>query len=262
MFNRRDVIFLYDGSFYGLLTVVFECYYRHTLPFGIEENENVQQQLFCEYEYIETDFQKAKRVEKSIAQKISPHALHNIFYAHLSNMENKGTTILDYIRAGYKFGTALDNHLVLDCVNDVVNAAKAVGNEAHLLTGFIRFSKLKSGVYYAKITPKNSVLSAIEHHFTERYRTMPFLIYDVNHHLCLAYNGEQSVIQSIDAMPHLELAEDEKEYQALWKCFFDTIEIKERHNEACQNTALPKRYRENMLEFDKTPIIHNKQIEG
>lgn len=35
MFNRRDVIFLYDGSFYGLLTVIFVCYYTHTYPAGM-----------------------------------------------------------------------------------------------------------------------------------------------------------------------------------------------------------------------------------
>lgn len=250
MFNRRDVVFLYDGSFYGILTVVFECYYRHIMPAGIEVDENVQQELFCDYEYIETDLSKAERVEKSILQKISYRALHNIFYACLSNMENKGISILNYIRAGYKFGREVDNHMVLDCANDVLSASLNVGNEAHLLTGFIRFSKLKGGVYYAEITPKNNVLPAIENHFVKRYSSMPFLIHDKNRNLCLVYNGKESVIRKTESLPKLEFSEDEQEYRKLWKCFFDTVEIKERHNEACQNTHLPKWYRKNMLEFN------------
>lgn len=250
MFNRRDVVFLYDGSFYGLLTAIFECYYRHTMPVGIETDEYVQQELFCDYEYIETDISKAERVEKSILKKISYKALHNIFYAYLSNMENKGISILDYIRTGYKFGRETDNHMTLNCVNDVLNAAQNVGNEAHLLTGFIRFSKLRGGVYYAKITPKNNVLPAIESHFVKRYAAMPFIIHDINRNLCLVYNGAESTIRETESMPNLEPADDEGEYRRLWKCFFETVEIKERHNERCQNTMLPKWYRKNMLEFN------------
>ncbi|MCI5604930.1 MAG: TIGR03915 family putative DNA repair protein [Clostridia bacterium] len=250
MFNRRDVIFLYDGSFYGLLTVIFVCYYTHTYPAGIEINENVQQELLCDYEYIETDTDKAMRVEKSVLQKISFKALHNIFYAYLSNMENKGITIFNYIRAGYKFGRELDNHMVLDCVNDVLKAAQNVAHEAHLLTGFIRFSKLKNGAYYAQITPKNNVLPVIEEHFTERYGSMAFLIHDTRRNMCLVYNGTESVIRTTVSLPKLEPADDEKEYQKLWKCFFDTVEIKERHNEMCQNNHLYKRFRKNMTEFN------------
>lgn len=250
MLDGRDVIFLYDGSFYGLLTAVFEAYSRKTFPSGIESNENVQQALLCDYEYIETDFEKARRVEKTVKEKSSEKSLEYVYYAYLSNMDNKGFMIFNYIRACCKFGRRVNNYLTLDCVNSVLAAAKNVSNEAHLFKEFIRFAELKGGVYYAAIEPKNDVLPAIEHHFIHRYSSMPFLIHDKTHKKCLVYNGKESVIRETDIIPVLEMSENERQYNDLWKCFFKEVEIKERHNERCQNTHLPKRFRKNMVEFN------------
>lgn len=254
MLDGRNVVFLYDGSFYGLLTAVFEAYYRRVVPFAIETDENVQQALLCDYVSVDTDAQKARRVEKSVLEKISASALYNIYYAYLSNMEDKGLTIFNYIRAGYKYGRAVNNYLTLDSVNSVITAARNVRNETHLFKEFIRFSELKNGVYYAAIEPKNNVLPALEEHFTHRYSSMPFLIHDTVHEKCLGYNGRETVILDAASVPRLDLSDTEQKYRDLWKCFFDTVEIKERHNEQCQNTHLPKRFRKNMTEFKKDSL--------
>lgn len=252
MSDGRNVIYLYDGTFYGLLTVIFECYSLRTIPYNIQSEENVQQTIFCEYETIETSNEKAERVEKSIYNKISKRALYAIFLAYLSNLPDKEITIFNFIMAGFKIGKNITNYLTLDCVNHVINSAKTVFGEMDLLRGFVRFSKLNGGIYYAKITPKNNVLPILEPHFTERYRSMPFIIHDTVRNQCLVYNGKNAVIRETGSLPKIELSDDENEYRKLWKCFFDTIEIKERHNERCQKTHLPLRYRENMTEF-QTP---------
>lgn len=251
MSDGRDVIFLYDGSFYGLLTVIFDVYRTRVFPAGIETDENVQETICCDYKYTETDSEKARRVEESVLKRISARALHNVYYAYLSNVKDKEMAIFNYIRAGYRYGREVNNYLALDCVNEVLTAARNVGNEAHLFKEFIRFTELKNGVYYAKIEPKNNVLPAIEEHFSDRYSSMPFIIHDAVRRECLACVGGQSVIRSVDSLPELELSENETAYRELWQCFFDTIEIKERHNEKCQNTHLPKRFRKNMTEFQK-----------
>ena len=41
----------------------------------------------------------------------------------------------------------------------------------------------------------------------------------------------------------------EAQYRRLWKTFYDTIEIKERHNPKLRQTHMPKRYWETMTEF-------------
>lgn len=250
MLDGRDLVFLYDGSFYGLLSVVFEAYSRHVVPIGIETEENVQQTFGCDYEYVPTNAENARRVEKSVMDKISQHSLRNIYYAHLSNAPDKGLMIFNYIRAGYKFGPRLNNHLTLNCVDAVIAAARSVSNEAHLFKEFIRFAELEGGVYYSAIEPKSNVLPLIEEHFVYRYSSMPFLIHDKTHNLCLVYNGVSSTIHEAGSLPKLEFSENESEYRRLWKCFFNEVEIKERHNEKCQNTHLPKWFRKNMVEFN------------
>lgn len=249
MLNGRNIIYTYDGGFYGLLSVVFECYYSHTMPYDIQPAENAQQNLFCETLFVKTDIKKAERVEKSITHKISYTALMNVYHAYLSCLDGKELHILNYIHMGYKFGKALNNHLALDCVAAVTTAARRALHEAHLFTGFVRFSELEGGIYYAKINPKCFVLPLIAEHFTHRYSSMPFLIHDGTHKMCLVWNGRECIIREVNSLPRLNFSENEREYRTLWKEFFDTIEIKERHNERCQNTMLPKWYRKNMHEF-------------
>ncbi len=44
---------------------------------------------------------------------------------------------------------------------------------------------------------------------------------------------------------------EEERYRELWKGFYDTIAIKERHNPRCRMTMMPKRYRGHMTEFSE-----------
>lgn len=250
MLNRRNVVYLYDGSFEGLLTVVLRCFEDKTMPFSIESADNVQQEIFCDYLYTDTDFEKAKRVYTGIIKKVSPLSLHNIFYAYLSNMPDKGITIFEYILTGLKYGSKTDNYLSLDCVRLISEAAGYVANESHLYTGFVRFSELEGGIYYSEIEPVNNVLPAIANHFIKRYSAMPFMIHDINRKLCLVYNGKECVIKETSSLPKLNYSKEESEYKKLWKSFYDTVEIKERHNEKCRMTHMPKRYWTHLCELN------------
>ena len=41
----------------------------------------------------------------------------------------------------------------------------------------------------------------------------------------------------------------EQQFQALWKQFYQTLEIKARHNEKCRMTHCPKRFWADMVEM-------------
>lgn len=238
----NSIIYLYDGTFEGLLTCVFEVYAKKEIPGEILEDSGVQQYLGCEYKTIPTDTEKADRVYHSIRKKISPHALHNIYYAYLSCEPNKGRMILDYIRAGYQYTTTLDNHLLLKPVDFVVNTSRRVGGEAHAYLGLVRFSELEKGIFYSEIQPKNNVLPIIAPHFAQRFSQMPWIIHDSLRRICIVYNGKEWYMTETDTLPVIRFSEKEHEYRKLWKKFYDTIEIKERHNEKCRMNCMPKRY--------------------
>lgn len=249
MSYRRDVIYLYDGSFEGILSAIFDSYYNHEIPLSIEENENVQQGLFCEYITISTDQKKACRVSDSIKNKISQNALQNLYYIFLSDADNKGRLCLDYVRAGYHFGPKIDMHLTVDCVSKTADAVHRVRCEAQRYIEFVRFSELEGGTYYSEIEPKCHVLPLIAPHFVSRLPQMPWMIHDTGRHLCMVYNGKSCYMAPTDHIPNVTYSDSEKYYRRLWKKFYDSIEIKERHNEQCRMTHMPKRFWKHMTEF-------------
>ena len=254
MSDRRNVIYLYDGSFEGILTSVFEAYLHHELPVNIEPVYNGQLTIDSEYRHIETDLSKAKRVADKIISCAGYNAYKHIYYTYLSEYSGREMNILGYINMCLKYGKTADKHLTVPCVDFVLNASHRTGHEAHKYTGFVRFSELDNGIFYGKIEPVHNVLPILAEHFRKRYASMPFLLHDIKRSLCAVYNGTECIIKETDGLPKLNFSIKEPEYRQLWKLFYNTVEIKSRHNEKCQMTMMPKRYRRHMTEFDDIPI--------
>lgn len=251
MFNRRDLIYIYDGSFDGLLTAIFDSFKNHELPLAITNDSNIQEDLFCEYKCIKTDTAKAKRVSKSISEKVSHEALTDIYYTYLSDTKNKGRICLEYVHTAFRFGKNVKSHMTIECVFSVISSIKRVKNEAHQFIEFIRFEELDGGVFYSKISPRCDILEIVSKHFQKRFPTMPWLIHDLTHNKCAVYNGNSLYITPAHSAPKLSRTDDELKFRKYWKRFYDTIEIKERHNERCRSSHMPKRFWDNMTEFNE-----------
>lgn len=254
MSDRRNVIYLYDGSFEGVLTSVFEAYRNHVIPSDIEPVYNGQLTLDSEYRHIETDLNKAYRVADKIISCAGYMAYKHIYYTYLSEYENRELNILGYVNMCLKHGKAADKHLTVSCVDFVLNAYQRTGHEAHKYTGFVRFSELDNGVFYGEIEPVHNVLPILAEHFRRRYSSMPFLLHDIKRSLCVVYDGIECVIRETNGLPSPIYSDTEAEYRKLWKLFYNTVEIKQRHNEKCRMTLMPKRYWKHMTEFDDIPI--------
>ena len=95
--GTSDVIYLYDGSFEGLLCCVHESVYTHELPVDIQPEEAAQPTLFRQ-KYIAADEEKAARVYDSIPRKISPDAAALGQCVFLSCMPGKELAILRHHR--------------------------------------------------------------------------------------------------------------------------------------------------------------------
>ena len=123
-----------------------------------------------------------------------------------------------------------------------------MSGELEKLRGFIRFSDY-NGVLGAEIEPKNRVLPLLRHHFCSRYANESFFIYDRTNKEILLYSHGKSRIAPVDSLHLGPPGDEEIFYRTLWKKFYDTVAIEERRNPRCQNTFLPKRYRNVMTEF-------------
>ncbi|MBQ9883529.1 MAG: DNA metabolism protein, partial [Bacteroidaceae bacterium] len=84
-------VFLYDQSFEGLLTCVFEAYAQHCFPDQLIAEGEVLPMFVDEQMTIVTDRQKAERVWKGLEKHLSPSAmtlLTNVWLSELPEVAN------------------------------------------------------------------------------------------------------------------------------------------------------------------------------
>ena len=99
MYHRTDVVYQYDGSFDGLLCCVFRAFYQKEEPLEIRPAEEAQPTLLSAVT-VPTRPDQARRVLRSIPEKIAPAALRWVELAFLSCMEEKELAILGIAHAG------------------------------------------------------------------------------------------------------------------------------------------------------------------
>lgn len=242
--------FLYDGSFQGLLTIVFDCYLNKTLPQKIYKEESYIPNFLDKTLYIETDYKKYQRIFNGIEKSICYEALYNSFYAFLSDKTNKEVQILKYLCNGFDVGSEINNMITLSYVFKVINMRKSSLSECHKLKGLLRFQEVGNNLYYSSIHPDNNIIEPLGQHFIRRLPKQNFIIHDKNRDICFLYNGlEYKIIDSKNLkVPSFTL--EEKKYQELWKMFFNTISINERKNLRCQMQFMPKKYWRDLVEFN------------
>lgn len=240
--------YLYDGTLDGFLTIVFNSYSSKSLPQKIFSESDYFPNFLDKTLFIETDFEKSKRVFSGIEKNIGYHALYNTYYAFLSNEKEKEINLLKYLCDGFAIGPKINNRLTISYVYQVMSMKKRAFGECHRLKGLLRFQEIGKNLYYAQIHPDNNILEPLSHHFMNRLPTQNFIIHDKIRNICLLYNGkEYQIIDGVNIkIP--DISEEEKKYQELWKLFFKTIAISERKNPRCQMQYMPKKYWKDLIE--------------
>ena len=238
--------YYYDGSFDGLLTVIYIAYKdrkNNALRITVKT-----EQLLLELDDINviTDFSKARHVEKAICDKLSQNFLNNIQTCFLSSDKNKDTVIVHTVYKALKQGeeilNSLDEHAFY--MNKLV---KQVLNERHKYLGLLRFKEMKDGTMFSTIEPKNNVLPILISHFKSRMKREKFAIYDKKRKIIAYYDTKKVEIFFVKSL-EIEWSDEEIEYSELWKTFHKSISIKERENKKLQQSNLPKYYWKYLVE--------------
>lgn len=242
-----DVIFQYDSTFGGFLCCVFESYVHKEFPIAFQSDEECFVLSLYPVRTVNTVPSHAQRVYRSLV-KLSPFAAQVVRRGFLTCMPEKEQHLYALIRKIYQEGCGFLKNPADEVYNPIAKALRHLSGELEKLRGFVRFSDY-AGVLGGEIQPKNRVLPLLKSHFCERYANESFFIYDRTYHDLLLYSKGHSRIVTVDNLELHLPSEEEIYYQKLWRRFFETIEIKERHNPRCQNNFLPKRYRSMMTEF-------------
>lgn len=246
------ICYIFDGSFEGLLTSIYEAYYRKEKVEEIIPLSKFQPTLLTEPKYIETKDEKSSKVYAAIKNKISTEALDLIYHVYLSEIDGSCSLIYNYVKLGFKLGNKVNLHLHEDVVLNIHNINNKVINECHRMLGFVRF-KFIENIYYSSIEPDHNIIGLIAPHFSERLLSERWIIHDLKRNIAVFYNKNEWILTTFTAadMDSIIIKEESELYESLWKDFFKTIAIADRTNPAYQRRNMPKRYWKHLTEFEK-----------
>ena len=246
-------VYIYDKTFDGLLTAVFDAYFRKTFPDALL-SEGDALPLFCdELHTVVTDEEKAGRVWRGLQKKVSSSALGCLTQSWLSELPEVGILIFRYIRKAIDAPRSIETNFADPDVLFVTNTYRKVRYERLRMMQFVRFQKTADGTYFAMIEPDYDVLPLIVPHFSDRFSEECWLIYDRRRRYGYYYAGHKSVRVTFEdgaevfRLPDGRLSEamrdeDEMWYQEMWRTYFKAICIKERLNPRKHRKDMPVRY--------------------
>lgn len=240
---------VYDGSFEGLLTAVFEVFEYKYNDVNIVSNQFVISHLFAEKHLVVTNVEKAERVIKGVekyADRTAVKMLLLVFLSENNSRENLIFYAIKYLVQEKRniFQNFADSHIM-----QISKIVKSVKREKHRMEAFVRFQQLQDSSFYAHIAPDFDVLPLIVPHFKNRYSSQKWMIYDLHRNYGIFYDLQQIDFFIPDKQmkknlhdPSSLLHEKERNYELLWKNYFDSTNIKERKNKKLHLQHLPKRY--------------------
>lgn len=244
------MIYLYDGSFEGLLTCVFEAYASKERDASLKNKFAYIPSFLDEVKEIKTDMEKFERVYSSIPKKISRRAQEIIYRVWLSEDENAPDLIFHFLKAGYKMGSLVTDFIQDPLINKIIDLDMKVRRESHRFLGLLRFKEISKDLFYAGYEPGYNITGLIAPHFVDRL-SMPFIIHDKKRNVSAVYDGSEIILtDKIPSIPD-DINSTEDEYALLWKAFFKTIAIEERKNPRAQMQFMPKKYWKNLTEMQE-----------
>lgn len=246
---------VYDGTFEGLLTAVFEIYERKLEPVRLLKGRWQSSALFEEVIPVVTDEVRASRVLLGLRKKLSAAGVQRLYIAHMADIADEDCNVLGFIRYVFNSEQNIEEDYGNRYVMRLSEILKMVRREKHRMEAFVRFQKLNDGTFYAGIEPDFNVLPLLIKHFRSRYADQQWMIYDIKRNYGLYYDLHDTQFVEMDfagsGKPSDVIAaysEDESIYQNLWKNYFNSVNIASRKNTKLHVRHIPKRYWKHLTE--------------
>ncbi len=245
---NSEKIVIFDGTFQGLLSAIFDCYDLKISPIEILGESEFQEQLFAENHQAVLDESKAKRVAKKLREIAGSSFLHQLHKVFLSEKEGRGILVYRLVSKVLKNGKEVLSDFRDDDVLQLKKIQKEINREVHRMHAFVRFQRLADDIWFAAIEPDFDVVPLIGEHFEKRYADQKWVIFDVKRKYGLSYDLdkvdfiEMELPKNAEKLSKNVLHSDEISYQNLWKDYFDSVNIKARKNMKLHIRHVPKRY--------------------
>ena len=222
------MILLYDGTFEGFLSLVYEVYYKKLKPIKIYKTLP-NEMIFEEILEINTSKDNAIKVLTAIKTKFPKEILEKILNIFMCDSKEFEMALLEYIVIGFKDSKQLYN-INNSCVFYLNNLEKELFRVTHKLTGFIRFEELEDKTLYAKVESKFNVVYFLGRHFLKRFNNQNFIIHDIDRKIAFVKIENHISLENVASFGTPNLSQNEAKFQKLWSSFFSAVSIEERTN--------------------------------
>ncbi|WP_299145383.1 TIGR03915 family putative DNA repair protein [uncultured Dialister sp.] len=235
--------FIYDGTYPGFLTAVYEIYHFGTGKLEDIRRDEGESSLFGMTYLVDTRLLKAEKVASAFEKKCGKRAMGWMYRAFLSNFEGREMKIFFFMKEGFKLGKKIYTRQKEPWVQDILSMCRAVGNETEKFRGILRFSELEDGTLYAVIRPDHFILPLLAVHFKDRLPGKRWAIYDSRRREAAVYeNGRVSIVQMEQVPEHMRYSSAEEDFRQLWRNYYRHMGIEDRRNPAERMNFLPKKY--------------------
>jgi len=241
------MILIYDSTFEGFLSLIYEVYYRKLKPSNIYK-KLPNEIIFEEILHIQTKEENYTKVFNAIKSKFSKQIVQRILNIFMCDSKEFEMALLEYIILGFKDSKQLLN-INNSCVFYLNSLEKELFKNVHKMYAFIRFEELEDDSLYAKLECKFNVVYYLAKHFLKRFNNQNFIIHDINRKLAFVKIGKDFSIQKVAEFQEPTHSLSEQKFQKLWKSFFKGVTIEERVNLKLQQNQIPLIYRTYMSEF-------------
>ncbi len=282
----ESLAYLYDGTTEGLFSAIFATYANHQQPEELAPESSHRPRLGQTTLFIPTQEDHAFRVQKGLRRVAGWKAAQLILHGSLTDEPDSPTCIYRCVRLAME----LDRHrpcssckrrnhckgfqnksercprigqrLCRDSADPVIGRLhrlnRSVWNEREHVLQFARFEHLDSGLWFARINPKANVIPLAMNHFSARFNTQPFVLYDEVHQVAgVSNHGQWQLVNTSEWDQSTQslgsLAPEEATMQQAWRAFYHAIGIESRYNPELRRHFMPMRFWRNLTEM-KAPL--------
>ena len=270
---QNSGIYVYDGTFDGFLTVVFDIYASKCIPLQILRVHRWQPGLFDNVEvssstsvrvkttdraenaptqHVTTDNTKSERVWKGFVTRAKKQASRMFYLAFMSEIPDVEMTLYAYLEKLFADNTCTYHKNLLDEHSyKIYQTARKVSFEIHRFQGFVRFQETTDGLLFAAIEPDHDIVALLAPFFARRYGNQQWVIYDSKRDKGVYYKkpemheitlSDKQFDSMTGEIAQTAKSENEDLYRSLWKAYYKAINIPERKNTRLMLRLLPRRY--------------------
>jgi probable DNA metabolism protein len=241
---------IYDGTFDGFLSAVFDVYYYKFEAPQLVTGKRFNGNIFEKVHTVHTNQAHSARVWTGLQKRLSPDALQQVQQTFLSQLPGIEAVLLQYLQYAFSTPTSIETNFGNAAVLMVHQTAKKVQREKHRMEAFVRFQQTADNLYYAIIEPDYDVLPLLTKHFQDRYADQRWLIWDNKRRYGIYYDLQTVTVVTISFEAEtnngkdISIVYDAKEelYQQLWQQYFKSVNIPARKNTRLHLQHMPMRY--------------------